>query len=151
MSVLEYQYCRCFKHGFYIIRFCTASLQTLEETFRKCMCKTTITNRHGFSYFYWNIIRNSNSFFFFCLYSAGPCPCESAGTKAEFSLSGAVNLNQWSAAVSCHSGNSVSLSICSPPDARIGRYSLTMTQGGSTRLGDFILLFNPWCPGNILF
>lgn len=45
MSVLEYRYCRCFKHGFYIIWFCTASLQTLEETFRKCMCKTTITNR----------------------------------------------------------------------------------------------------------
>ncbi|XP_058848142.1 protein-glutamine gamma-glutamyltransferase 2-like [Acipenser ruthenus] len=77
----------------------------------------------------------------------GPSLCESAGTKAEFSLSGAVDLNQWSAAVSCHSGNTVSLSICSPPDARIGRYSLTMTQGGSTRLGDFILLFNPWCPG----
>ncbi|XP_058860040.1 protein-glutamine gamma-glutamyltransferase 2-like [Acipenser ruthenus] len=81
----------------------------------------------------------------------GPCPCESAGTKTEFSLSGAVDLNQWSAAVSCHSGNTVSLSICSPPDARIGRYSLTMTQGGSTRLGDFILLFNPWCPGDSVY
>ncbi|MBN3282692.1 TGM2 glutamyltransferase, partial [Polyodon spathula] len=81
----------------------------------------------------------------------GPHPCDSAGTKAEFSLLDKVNMNQWSAAVSSQAGNTVSLSICSPPDARIGRYSLTMTQGGSTRLGDFILLFNPWCPGDSVY
>ncbi|KAH0619337.1 hypothetical protein JD844_019373 [Phrynosoma platyrhinos] len=43
--------------------------------------------------------------------------------------------------------------IFPPPDARIGRYHLTMEastegQGSSYDLGEFILLFNPWCPVN---
>lgn len=46
----------------------------------------------------------------------------------------------------------MSVSITSPPDARIGRYRLTMEastdhQGSSIPLGEFLLLFNPWCPG----
>ncbi|MBN3271195.1 TGM2 glutamyltransferase, partial [Polyodon spathula] len=60
-------------------------------------------------------------------------------------------MNQWSAAVSSHLGNTVSLTIYSPPDARIGSYSLTMKQVESTRLGDFVLLFNPWCPGDSVY
>lgn len=49
-------------------------------------------------------------------------------------------------------GESLSVSLCSPPDARIGRYRLTLEtctdyQGSSYQIGDFILLFNPWHPG----
>lgn len=52
-------------------------------------------------------------------------------------------------------GESLSVSLCSPPDARIGRYRLTLEtctdyQGSSYQIGDFILLFNPWHPGEAL-
>lgn len=49
-------------------------------------------------------------------------------------------------------GESLSVSLCSPPNARIGRYSMTLEtctdyQGSSYQIGDFVLLFNPWHPG----
>ncbi|XP_035486885.1 protein-glutamine gamma-glutamyltransferase 2 isoform X2 [Scophthalmus maximus] len=42
----------------------------------------------------------------------------------------------------------VALSVCSAPDAPIGRYTLTL--GRSERI-EFILLFNPWCPGDAVY
>uniref|UniRef100_A0A8C8GXC1 Protein-glutamine gamma-glutamyltransferase 2 n=1 Tax=Oncorhynchus tshawytscha TaxID=74940 RepID=A0A8C8GXC1_ONCTS len=45
-------------------------------------------------------------------------------------------------------GYMVSLSICSPPDAPIGRWRLTLGQGG---LVEFVLLYNPWCTGDVVY
>lgn len=82
----------------------------------------------------------------------GPCPTETWGTRSHFPVSSCLQASAWSAAVEQQDGTTLSLSLCSPPDARIGLYTLTMEastgyQGTSFRLGDFILLFNPWCPG----
>ncbi|MBN3308568.1 TGM2 glutamyltransferase, partial [Amia calva] len=82
----------------------------------------------------------------------GPCGSEANGTKAIFHLQDAIDYSRWSVAASCHSGNEVELSICSPPDAPIGKYSLTMTQDYRTiNVGEFVLLFNPWCPADAVY
>ncbi|XP_015272503.1 PREDICTED: protein-glutamine gamma-glutamyltransferase 2 [Gekko japonicus] len=86
----------------------------------------------------------------------GPCPSEVSGTKTHFPVSGSLEEAAWSSAVESQDGASLTVAICSPPDARIGRYSLTMEastgyQGSSFRLGEFVLLFNPWCPVDSVF
>ncbi|XP_039591842.1 protein-glutamine gamma-glutamyltransferase 2-like [Polypterus senegalus] len=81
----------------------------------------------------------------------GPCANESSKTKAEFVLSESPVENSWSVVASDHDEYSLSLSISSPPNACIGRYSLSFKQNRSVPLGDFILLFNPWCPGDSVY
>ncbi|KAJ8259032.1 hypothetical protein COCON_G00180440 [Conger conger] len=81
----------------------------------------------------------------------GPCSSEGTGTRAAFGLSDSVDETRWSAATSCVDGHIVSLSICSPPDAPVGRYSLTLDQGHRVSLGEFVVLFNPWCPRDVVY
>ncbi|NXJ83654.1 TGM2 glutamyltransferase, partial [Trogon melanurus] len=86
----------------------------------------------------------------------GPCPIETSGTKSHFSVTDCPEESSWSAVVQQQDGDSVSVSLCSPCDARIGRYSLTLEicsgyEGSSCQLGDFILLFNPWHPEDRVF
>ncbi|KAL7891540.1 hypothetical protein AOLI_G00010160 [Acnodon oligacanthus] len=73
----------------------------------------------------------------------GPQPVEQYGTKAVFGLSDAIDDTCWSAAVTSPPGDMVSMSICSGPDAPIGRYKITLDSYAQFEL---ILLFNPWCP-----
>uniref|UniRef100_K7FAI3 Protein-glutamine gamma-glutamyltransferase 2 n=1 Tax=Pelodiscus sinensis TaxID=13735 RepID=K7FAI3_PELSI len=56
----------------------------------------------------------------------GPCPIETSGTKSRFPVSEALDPSAWSAVVDRQDGPSLSLLIYSPPDARIGRYALTL-------------------------
>uniref|UniRef100_A0A8C4ER17 Protein-glutamine gamma-glutamyltransferase 2 n=1 Tax=Dicentrarchus labrax TaxID=13489 RepID=A0A8C4ER17_DICLA len=60
---------------------------------------------------------------------------------------------EWSAsATNGPSGNTLTVSISSSPNAPIGIYSLTLDQEGQeTSLGQFILLFNAWCPRDAVF
>ncbi|KAM8798210.1 protein-glutamine gamma-glutamyltransferase 2 [Eudromia elegans] len=86
----------------------------------------------------------------------GPCPSESSGTKSHFAVSDCPEEGSWSAVVQEQDGASLSLSLCSPPTARLGRYSLTLEaatgyQGTSFSLGDFVLLFNAWHPEDTVF
>ncbi|XP_043946131.1 protein-glutamine gamma-glutamyltransferase 2 [Protopterus annectens] len=86
----------------------------------------------------------------------GPCPNEVSGTKSQFPLTNSLNEEAWSAAVEQNDNSALTLKICSPPDARIGRYTLNMEattagKGVSIPLGQFILLFNPWCSGDSVF
>ncbi|KAJ8359201.1 hypothetical protein SKAU_G00157260 [Synaphobranchus kaupii] len=81
----------------------------------------------------------------------GPCSSEGTSTRAVFGLSDSVDEMCWSAAACCPDGRTVSLSICSPPNAPIGRYSLTLDQGRAVSLGDFVLLFNPWCISDVVY
>ncbi|XP_070600436.1 protein-glutamine gamma-glutamyltransferase 2 [Erythrolamprus reginae] len=81
----------------------------------------------------------------------GPCPIESSGTRSPFPLSCSLEGSAWSSAVEQQDGLSLLVAISSPPDTRIGRYRLvldasTQAQGSSFPLGEFMLLFNPWCP-----
>ncbi|KAF7642223.1 hypothetical protein LDENG_00261960, partial [Lucifuga dentata] len=79
---------------------------------------------------------------------AGPQPSDQYGTRASFGLSASIDTSSWSAAVSSPPGDMVALSICSPPDAPIGRYTLTLNQSMQF---EFILLFNPWCTGDAVY
>uniref|UniRef100_A0A3Q3IH57 Protein-glutamine gamma-glutamyltransferase 2 n=1 Tax=Monopterus albus TaxID=43700 RepID=A0A3Q3IH57_MONAL len=83
----------------------------------------------------------------------GPLPREESGTKVSFSLRDSTVDTEWSAsAINDPSGNTVSLSISSSPDSPIGIYSLILDQNGhKTGLGQFILLFNAWCPRDAVY
>uniref|UniRef100_A0A665T5I3 Protein-glutamine gamma-glutamyltransferase 2 n=1 Tax=Echeneis naucrates TaxID=173247 RepID=A0A665T5I3_ECHNA len=83
-----------------------------------------------------------------CVAETGPQPSEQYGTRAVFGLSANINTSRWSAAVTSPPGDMVALSICSAPDAPIGRYTLTL--GRSARI-EFILLFNPWCAADAVY
>lgn len=88
------------------------------------------------------------------LLPAGPDPSEEAGTKARFSLSDNVEEGSWSASVLDQQDNVLSLQLCTPANAPIGLYRLSLEastgyQGSSFVLGHFILLYNAWCPGEL--
>ncbi|XP_076870442.1 protein-glutamine gamma-glutamyltransferase 2 [Brachyhypopomus gauderio] len=78
----------------------------------------------------------------------GPQPVEEYGTRAVFGLSDAIDNTRWCAAVTSPPGDMISLSICSAPDAPIGRYILTLD---SQIQFELILLFNPWCPRDAVY
>ncbi|XP_053309883.1 protein-glutamine gamma-glutamyltransferase 5-like [Spea bombifrons] len=90
----------------------------------------------------------------------GPYPSPQAGTQTQFPVSEVRGNKWWSAEVDTSNdvGNGVSLSIriCSPAAACVGRYSLYLggTYWGTQQsffLGTIVLLFNPWCPDDDVF
>lgn len=86
---------------------------------------------------------------------AGPCPIETSGTRSHFAVTDFPEESSWSAVIQQQDGDSLSVSLCSPPSARIGRYHLTLEtstgyQGSSCHLGEFVLLFNAWHPGEVV-
>uniref|UniRef100_A0A667WU88 Protein-glutamine gamma-glutamyltransferase 2 n=1 Tax=Myripristis murdjan TaxID=586833 RepID=A0A667WU88_9TELE len=90
---------------------------------------------------------------FTLIVQTGPLPREESDTKVSFGLSDSTVEAEWSAsATPGPSGNTVSVSISSSPNAPIGVYSLTLDQEGQkTSLGDFTLLYNPWCPRDAVY
>uniref|UniRef100_A0A8C0WPR7 Protein-glutamine gamma-glutamyltransferase 2 n=1 Tax=Castor canadensis TaxID=51338 RepID=A0A8C0WPR7_CASCN len=86
----------------------------------------------------------------------GPAPSEEAGTKARFPLSDAVDEGAWTASVVDQQDKVLSLQLCTPANAPIGLYCLTLEtstgyQGSSFVLGHFTLLFNAWCPADAVY
>ncbi|KAM6248297.1 protein-glutamine gamma-glutamyltransferase 2 [Porphyrio hochstetteri] len=86
----------------------------------------------------------------------GPCPIETSGTRFHFAVTDFPEESGWSAVVQQQDGDSVCVSLCSPPTACIGRYSLTLEtstgyQGSSYHIGHFVLLFNAWHPEDTVF
>ncbi|KAM9296509.1 protein-glutamine gamma-glutamyltransferase 2 [Gastrophryne carolinensis] len=86
----------------------------------------------------------------------GPSPSEDFGTEAHFKVTDSLQDGIWSAAVVSSEGETLVLSIRAPPDARIGHYTLTLeTSNGieenSCLVGDFFLIFNPWCPDDSVY
>uniref|UniRef100_A0A8C3JII4 protein-glutamine gamma-glutamyltransferase n=1 Tax=Calidris pygmaea TaxID=425635 RepID=A0A8C3JII4_9CHAR len=87
---------------------------------------------------------------------AGPSPSESQQTKAIFSLSEEGD-SGWSATQEPSEPGCINFTISSPADAVVGRYKLKlqMVSGNnkvsSTLLGQFVLLFNPWCPNDDVY
>ncbi|XP_075033754.1 protein-glutamine gamma-glutamyltransferase 2 isoform X2 [Mixophyes fleayi] len=86
----------------------------------------------------------------------GPCPSEDSGTEANIKVTDTLQEGVWSAAIISSDGGALVLSVTSPPDARIGKYVLSMetstgTEENSCHLGEFILLFNPWCPEDSVY
>lgn len=79
----------------------------------------------------------------------GPLPRKESDTKVCFGRRDSPVDSEWSAsAAEGPSDNTVSVSISPPPTAPVGLYSLTLElDGQKIRLGEFVLLFNAWCPG----
>ncbi|KAM4829508.1 protein-glutamine gamma-glutamyltransferase 5 [Thomomys bottae] len=87
----------------------------------------------------------------------GPLPDMAKGTRAVFSLTRGSGPSPWIASLETNEANSMEVSLCAPPTAAVGRYLLKIRidsfQGFVTayQLGEFILLFNPWCPGDAVY
>uniref|UniRef100_A0A8C5KV92 Protein-glutamine gamma-glutamyltransferase 5 n=1 Tax=Jaculus jaculus TaxID=51337 RepID=A0A8C5KV92_JACJA len=87
----------------------------------------------------------------------GPLPDLAKGTRAVFSLMNKGGPSPWIASLESNSATSLEVSLCAPPIAAVGRYLLKIRidsfQGSVTayQLGEFILLFNPWCPGDAVY
>ncbi|XP_044118138.1 protein-glutamine gamma-glutamyltransferase 6 [Neovison vison] len=86
----------------------------------------------------------------------GPQASEDRHTKAVFQVSEPEADKNWTVVEEAQMENTVTVSITSPSNAAIGRY-LMSTRVSSRRkqndrkLGEFILLFNPWCPEDDVF
>ncbi|XP_042835765.1 protein-glutamine gamma-glutamyltransferase 6 [Panthera tigris] len=86
----------------------------------------------------------------------GPQASEDRHTKAVFQIPEPEVGKTWAAVKEAETENTVTISISSPPNAVIGRY-LMSTRVSSRRkqndrkLGEFVLLFNPWCPEDDVF
>uniref|UniRef100_A0A8C9P163 Protein-glutamine gamma-glutamyltransferase E n=1 Tax=Spermophilus dauricus TaxID=99837 RepID=A0A8C9P163_SPEDA len=86
----------------------------------------------------------------------GPKASEALHTKAVFQTAELEGGDVWTAVKESQTENSMSVSLASPPDAVIGRYQLSARASSRRRhsdrkLGEFVLLFNPWCPEDDVF
>nr|XP_036874876.1 protein-glutamine gamma-glutamyltransferase 5 [Manis javanica] len=87
----------------------------------------------------------------------GPLPDLASGTRALFSLAGRQGPSPWMASLEANGATSLEVSLYAPPTAAVGRYLLKIHIDSFQRsvtayqLGEFILLFNPWCPGDSVY
>ncbi|XP_064132538.1 protein-glutamine gamma-glutamyltransferase 6 [Loxodonta africana] len=86
----------------------------------------------------------------------GPQASEALRTKAVFQTSEPEASAAWRAIQEAQTENTRTISFTSPPDAVIGRYWLSARASSrrkhsDKKLGEFILLFNPWCPEDEVF
>ncbi|KAK9405103.1 protein-glutamine gamma-glutamyltransferase E-like [Crotalus adamanteus] len=86
----------------------------------------------------------------------GPGPSEAQHTRCAFALSNELVGGTWCAVQTSGNGNCINFSICSSCQAAIGRYKLSLqvtcgNQVATRFLGKFVLLFNPWCTGDLVF
>lgn len=81
----------------------------------------------------------------------GPQASEALRTKAVFQTSELEESNAWMAVKEAHMENTMTISLTNPPDAVIACYQLSTKvsshcKHSNRKLGEFVLLFNPWCP-----
>ncbi|XP_054029530.1 protein-glutamine gamma-glutamyltransferase 6, partial [Dryobates pubescens] len=125
------------------------------RTDRYANTELTVRRGQGFTItLYFNRPRQTGESLAF-ITEIGPAPSESHRTKAVFNLS-EVGASGWSAVQVPSEAGSMNFTISSPANAVIGRYNLTLqvTSGNkifSRFLGQFVLLFNPWCPGDDVY
>ncbi|XP_074145522.1 protein-glutamine gamma-glutamyltransferase 5 [Sminthopsis crassicaudata] len=87
----------------------------------------------------------------------GPKPDLSMGTRAVFSIEEPSFKSPWIAVIKSNGANFLEVSLCAPPMAAVGQYYLKVHidsfQGpvSAYHLGEFILLFNPWCPADEVY
>ncbi|KQL12596.1 hypothetical protein AAES_36842 [Amazona aestiva] len=83
---------------------------------------------------------------------AGPSPAESQQTKATFNLS-EEGASGWSSTQELSEPGCMNFITFSPANAVNGQYQLKLqivsgNKSSATLLGQFVLLFNPWCPND---
>ncbi|XP_007932881.1 protein-glutamine gamma-glutamyltransferase 6 [Orycteropus afer afer] len=86
----------------------------------------------------------------------GPQATEALHTKAVFQASESEAGTAWRAVQEVQTENSLTINLTSPPNAVIGRYWLSARvssrrKQSNRKLGNFVLLFNPWCPEDDVF
>ncbi|XP_054074482.1 protein 4.2-like isoform X1 [Rissa tridactyla] len=82
----------------------------------------------------------------------GSHPSKADGTQTEFPISSLGDKKQWSAAVEEQDPCFWIISVNTPANAPIGQYTLLLHASKSHRLlGNFTLLFNPWCQDDEVF
>ncbi|XP_070280256.1 protein 4.2 isoform X2 [Myotis yumanensis] len=83
----------------------------------------------------------------------GEQPSKANRTQATFTISSLGNRKSWSAAVEERDAQSWTISVTTPSDAVIGRYSLLLqvSRRKPRLLGQFTLLFNPWVREDAVF
>ncbi|XP_078508146.1 protein-glutamine gamma-glutamyltransferase 5-like [Lissotriton helveticus] len=76
-----------------------------------------------------------------------------SGKKTKAPLSKQTSANNWGATVKSNKGNSLEVSLFTPANAIIGWYTLSLeiNKNSAQELGDFIMLFNPWCSDDDVF
>lgn len=83
----------------------------------------------------------------------GLSPNEESNPLLTFPLHQLTDETQWGAVASSGPAeNTILVSLTMPPDAPIGQYTLTLQQPDNEdlSLGEFTLLFNPWCSSKCL-
>ncbi|XP_037357520.1 protein-glutamine gamma-glutamyltransferase 6 [Talpa occidentalis] len=86
----------------------------------------------------------------------GPQASEALRTKTVFQTAELEVGDTWTAVKEAQTENTVTVCLASPPDAVIGRYQLSARvssrrKHSDRKLGEFVLLFNPWCPEDDVF
>ncbi|NXW27296.1 EPB42 protein, partial [Phaetusa simplex] len=82
----------------------------------------------------------------------GSHPSKADGIQTEFPISNLGDKKQWSAAVEEQDPCFWIISVNTPANAPIGQYALLLHASKSHRLlGNFTLLFNPWCQDDEVF
>ncbi|NXY83341.1 EPB42 protein, partial [Alcedo cyanopectus] len=88
----------------------------------------------------------------FLIVQTGSHPSKANGTQIEFPISRRGDQKQWSAALEEQDPFFWTISVNTPANAPIGQYALILRASKSyCHLGNFTLLFNPWCQGDEVF
>ncbi|NWX52175.1 EPB42 protein, partial [Steatornis caripensis] len=88
----------------------------------------------------------------FLVVQTGSHPSKADGTQIEFPISSLGDQKQWSAALEEQDPCFWTISVHTPANAPIGQYGLLLRASKSyCLLGNFTLLFNPWCQDDEVF
>ncbi|NXD84434.1 EPB42 protein, partial [Halcyon senegalensis] len=88
----------------------------------------------------------------FLTVQTGSHPSKANGTQIEFPISSLGDQKQWSAALEEQDPFFWTISVNTPANAPIGQYALILHASKSyCHLGNFTLLFNPWCQDDEVF
>ncbi|NXS38067.1 EPB42 protein, partial [Pomatostomus ruficeps] len=88
----------------------------------------------------------------FLIVQTGPQSSKADEIQTEFPISSLRDQKQWSAAVEEQDPNFWTLCVNTPANAPIGQYTLLLRASKSPQLlGNFTLLFNPWCRDDEVF
>ncbi|NXP55769.1 EPB42 protein, partial [Heliornis fulica] len=88
----------------------------------------------------------------FLIAQTGRNPSKSSGTQTEFPISSLGDQQQWSAALEEQDPCFWTISVKTPANAPIGQYTLLLHASKChCHLGNFTLLFNPWCRDDEVF
>lgn len=89
------------------------------------------------------------------IFETGPEPKNSRGTKIEVPFTKSLNPKRWSGIITSSTSSELCITISPSPRAKIGYHRLTLQHDYDSKVqyyvGNFVVLFNPWCPEDEVF